>query len=103
MSTPESPPAFPPSITCTAAGDVYHGYDGMTLRDWFAGQALAGFLADGSQRKIAASIEADLTWDDSADAETKAAIVNEQIAIGVYALADAMLAARTHNKTGEDA
>lgn len=38
---PENPPAFPPAITVSAAGDVYYGYDGMTLRDWFAGQAIA--------------------------------------------------------------
>jgi hypothetical protein len=25
----------------------YEGPDGMTLRDWFAGQALAGLLRDG--------------------------------------------------------
>ncbi len=32
----ENPPAFP-------MGDPTHGgYDGMTLRDYFAGQALAG-------------------------------------------------------------
>lgn len=42
MAGPENPPAFPPSITVTAAGDVYHGFDGMTLRDWFAGQVLYG-------------------------------------------------------------
>lgn len=33
-------PAFPAAIAITEAGDVYHGYDGMTLRDWFAGQAI---------------------------------------------------------------
>lgn len=31
MSDPENPPAFP---------------NGMTLRDWFAGQALAGIMAN---------------------------------------------------------
>ena len=30
-------PAFP--------RHAYDGHDGMTLRDWFAGQALAGLLA----------------------------------------------------------
>ena len=32
-------PAFP--------RHAYDGHDGMTLRDWFAGQALAGLLRDG--------------------------------------------------------
>lgn len=47
MSAP-NPPAFPPAITCTAAGDVYHGYDGMSLRDYFAGQAITICLKDMS-------------------------------------------------------
>lgn len=38
MSDPKNPPAFP-------MGDpVNGGYDGMTLRDWFAGQALPQLL-----------------------------------------------------------
>lgn len=32
-----NPQAFPRPL---------EGYDGMTLRDWFAGQALAGLLGD---------------------------------------------------------
>lgn len=38
-------PAFPETIAITPSGDVYPGYHGMTLRDWFAGQALAGMVA----------------------------------------------------------
>lgn len=33
MSGPENPPAFP-------RDERYLGHNGMTLRDWFAGQAL---------------------------------------------------------------
>lgn len=38
-------PAFPEAIAVSAAGDEYIGPSGMTLRDWFAGQALVGMLA----------------------------------------------------------
>ena len=34
---PENPPAFPQALTV--------GAPGMSLRDWFAGQALAGFTS----------------------------------------------------------
>jgi len=56
-------------------GDPVHGGDpGMTLRDWFAGQALAGMLAsEGS---------GGLSWG-----------ANEDIAQHAYKMADAMLAA----------
>jgi hypothetical protein len=42
---PANPPAFPPALAITPSGDVYPGHDGMSLRDWFAGQALTGLLA----------------------------------------------------------
>jgi hypothetical protein len=42
-------PAFPNTITVGPAGDEYHpadhGVSGLSIRDWFAGQALAGFIA----------------------------------------------------------
>lgn len=50
MSKPSNPPAFP--LTKEAALNPVtdlHGVDltsGMSLRDWFAGQALAGLLAN---------------------------------------------------------
>ena len=43
--TPENPRAFPLFVP----SDGQHGpfsNDGMSLRDWFAGQALAGWMSD---------------------------------------------------------
>jgi len=60
----DNPLAFPSS------GRQHNDYKGMTLRDWFAGQALAGLLAPG---KIAGTAE---------------------FARAAYSYADAMLAAR---------
>lgn len=34
----DNPPAFP------VVSDIIGHYEGMTLRDWFAGQALAGLM-----------------------------------------------------------
>lgn len=79
MAKPENPPAFPPSITATTAGDVYHGFDGMTLRDWMAGQALIGILSSGTTHMASGQ-----TIDD----------YHAMVAYGAYALADAMLLAR---------
>lgn len=71
---PENPPAFPwqPSDSC--GQPMHEGFSGMDLRDWFAGQALAGM--DNSQMAQSGSVLA------------KAA------AVSAYAYADAMLAAR---------
>lgn len=38
MSAPENPPAFP-------RDERFLGHNGMSLRDWFAGQALSGCMA----------------------------------------------------------
>ncbi len=43
-------PAFPSQIAVGPSGDVYHsdgfvGMGGMSLRDWFAGQALMGLAS----------------------------------------------------------
>ena len=36
-------PAFPDAVAVSPSGGVYYGTSaGMSLRDWFAGQALAG-------------------------------------------------------------
>jgi hypothetical protein len=65
-------PAFP-TLDNNGQGLVLREW-GMTLRDWFAGQALAGFCADPSNHEL---------FDDAMDAAQNA-----------YELADAMLAAR---------
>ena len=65
MSRPANPYAF-------AAFAENCGQVGMTLRDWFAGQALAGRMING--------------FASSADANTHARVS--------YAIADAMLAER---------
>ena len=38
-------PAFPEAIAVGPAGDVYPGFSGMSLRDWFAGQIASGMAA----------------------------------------------------------
>lgn len=74
MSAPENPPAFP-----EVPGDfnAYEGRAGMTLRDWFAGQALASVIA-ALQREPAFDLERSLRL----------------AARGAYIVADAMLAER---------
>ena len=77
-TTNDGGPAFPsPMFTRQADGmpmsSQEYGLGGMTLRDYFAGQALAGFCA------------APLDLRNHSD---------EVMAIGAYTAADAMLAAR---------
>jgi hypothetical protein len=47
MGEPENPPAFP-SIEAHPSYDMPMHHFGMTLRDWFAGQVLAGIAARDS-------------------------------------------------------
>jgi hypothetical protein len=76
---PENPPAFPSTETFLD-GTHYTNHPGMTLRDYFAGQALAGICADYG-------------WGDAFGPESA-----PLTAITVYRLADAMLARREHWK-----
>lgn len=73
MSKVENPSAFPVSIP----KDFYYGENGMSLRDWFAGQALAGAMTSVPGPGFA-------DWSYYAGA--------------AYAIADAMLAERVKSE-----
>jgi hypothetical protein len=76
----KNPPAFPrPDTDHGSYG--HHGHDGMTLRDWFAGQALAS-----------AAMTA-LVLSSKDPSQTDAGAING-VVTGAYAIADAMLAHR---------
>lgn len=70
-------PAFPVADTVHSSGQVQYGFNGMSLRDYFAGQALAGLEA------YAGSII-------FREGQTS----TQLIAQASYEMADAMLAAR---------
>lgn len=76
----ENPPAFPVS---TIDGFTH---EGMALRDWFAGQAVGGILANSENAVSGAE-------------PTNSALSNpgfpQWLAMTAYRVADAMLAART--------
>jgi len=81
MSAPENPSAFPfPEIRGFDGCGIREGSDGMTLRDWFAGQALAEAF-DHARNNI--EVGADMGY-----------LPEEWAAKMAYGLADAMLAER---------
>lgn len=91
----DNPSAFPfPEIRGADGCGIREGSDGMTLRDWFAGQALMGFLADGSQRHVNEALKQEPRFLDLGPSG-RMSILNEQIASGCYGIADAMLAERS--------
>ena len=84
-------PAFPRTIevrTVNAAGDLLHAEqypgNGMSLRDWFAGQALAGLYASDENE----------TCDPSKPIEPQLQAHAEAYAKAAYRAADAMIAAK---------
>jgi hypothetical protein len=68
----DNPPAFPSPVRGPAGSE--RSEEGMTLRDWFAGQVLTGFAASVHANKG--------SWDDATVAKC------------CFEVADAMLAAR---------
>ncbi len=91
MSTKDGGPAFPEACAVGPSGDVYDAYPGMSLRDWFGGQALAGMAAAQSGEDFC------LLLDETA--EETGLNAAQTLARFSYCVADAMLAARE----GEDA
>lgn len=77
MSGPQNPQAYP-CLDASEGCGLSMRDPGMTLRDWFAGQALAGIASDSA-------LLAELRTQDA-------------VALSAYNLADAMLAARTQSK-----
>lgn len=84
MSTPDySGPAFPQNCEQRCSQHYHYSDAGMSMRDWFAGQAINGV--------IALQIEAIKSGMPVGDMPT-------QVATQVYKLADAMLSERNKNK-----
>lgn len=80
MTTKDGGPAFPRAASPNLGAGGNMGHDGMSLRDWFAGQALAGLMATDS---IA-----------SAPSVSKIGLYRFA-AEASYGIADAMIEART--------
>lgn len=75
-------PAFPTDPS------VAPEYDGMSLRDWFAGMAMQGMLADGTRLSHALFRHKEETGQGG-----------DVLAKSVYMIADAMLAERAKERT----
>lgn len=63
MSEHDNPPAFPVKVKRATSSDPLAmsrevQLEGMTLRDWFAGQALAGMLASGPYAAMSMAADA---------------------------------------------
>ena len=79
MSKDTSPSAFPIPIGEATQAHMYNrAQHGMSLRDYFAGQALAGFMGNSETRF---TTDTHLTWQQKASKQC-------------YLVADAMLEAR---------
>ena len=84
MNTPnDGGPAFPVTPT-DRSGQIAETFPGMTLRDWFAGQALTGMI----ETHVFHFLEDDST----SGHQAKATCLNH--ARAAYCIADAMIEAR---------
>lgn len=81
---PDNPWAFP-TAEWTRDGDHVREHNGMTLRDYFAGQALAGWIASITDEEARSYDGEPVAFREHQDA----------VAATCYGYADAMLAARS--------
>ncbi len=94
MSKQNGGSAFPASVAVGPADDKYSSFDidpGMSLRDWFAGQALNGLMANPERYEyLAERISAGtLSQDQATEKNVKKA----------YLIADAMIAERDNSQS----
>lgn len=89
-------PAFPEAIAIGPSGDIYPGMGGMALRDWFAGQALAGMLAQSHQGPKDWTQMGHGWGEDCVNGLNKhETAISHTLADFAYKIADAMLAERS--------
>ena len=84
--TRDGGPAFTQHEFRTSTGEYRPTHPGMSLRDWFAGQAMAAAMMSEANPHLAA---ARLTA-----AQKRKRSYEAQLAVEAYQIADAMLAAR---------
>lgn len=84
MSAQDGGNAFPVNVFRLAGGQMTGPYaeGGMSLRDYFAAQALTGWLADGAMQRAISQMGGNK------------AVALDSIAAGCYEMADAILKAR---------
>ena len=93
MSTPinDGGAAFPRPVSFSEEGGTHRGTLGMTLRDYFAGQALAGFVGQWEKEICEAGVD---EISNEKQRERVRAEWIQRAAYTSYGYADAMLAAR---------
>ena len=93
MSTPinDGGAAFPRPVSFSEEGGTHRGTLGMTLRDYFAGQALTQLIKREIREMRKDQVRMDCFGDDESE---EIPFHTSFIASESYAIADAMLAAR---------
>lgn len=98
----ENPTATDNNYAFACANDAGH-QAGMTLRDYFAGQALVGILSEDSQEAVTKKLWDEIGEDIPEEQKNQYSWTREHyhklVSIRAYSIADAMLKAR---KEGED-
>lgn len=88
MKRDDGGPAYPTTAD-TESGASYSDNHGMSLRDWFAGQALSTILGcESFQKQLLAAAQTSLVGEDERD------ITARVMASRSYRIADAMIAER---------
>jgi hypothetical protein len=97
MSDKDGGPAFPHPTECAIGPEFQHL--GMTLRDWFAGKAMAAIVQRLGVLSYSVTNQMDIEHRDvwSSD-ESEGGVLHSGTAFVAYEIADAMLAARKETR-----